>query len=112
MKKHGMAQVPPEKHDEFMGRYARTLLQVEMRKRQMTYRDLTERLTKKGAQDNERNVRNKVARGTFSAAFFLDCLLAIGCRVLELGYSHPNHPEMFGLYFEPSEDDVTGDEAK
>jgi hypothetical protein len=55
-----------------------------MVRRGLTYADLVERLKAFGVDDNERNIRNKVARGTFSAAFLLDCLLALGVETLDL----------------------------
>lgn len=64
--------------------WARALIQIEMNKRGLTYAQLTEKLNALGIIDNERNVRNKVARGTFSAAFFLTALQAMGCTTLDL----------------------------
>jgi Domain of unknown function (DUF6471) len=37
-----------------------------------------------GVQDTAMNIRNKVARGGFSAVFFVQCLRAIGVRELHL----------------------------
>jgi hypothetical protein len=36
------------------------------------------------AKDTERNITNKIARGGFTAAFFLQCMEAIGVRNLQL----------------------------
>ena len=41
---------------------------------------LAERLTAIGVEADVRNLRNKVARGGFSAVFFVQCLKAIGCE--------------------------------
>jgi hypothetical protein len=46
----------------------------------MTYADLVENLSAVGVTESEANIRNKISRGTFTAAFFLQCLLAIGCN--------------------------------
>lgn len=56
----------------------------ELDKRGMTYGDLTRRLIALGIDENERNLRNKIARGTFSAVFFCQCLEAIGVTSLRL----------------------------
>ncbi len=56
----------------------------ELDKRGMTYGDLTRRLNDLGIEENERNLRNKIARGTFSAVFFCQCLEAIGVTNLRL----------------------------
>ena len=37
-----------------------------------------------GVKEEEHNLRNKVARGKFTAAFFLQCLTAIGVQTLRL----------------------------
>jgi Domain of unknown function (DUF6471) len=60
----------------------RRLLRSEMARRGVTYEDLAERLTAVGVRDKAVNLRNKVARGRFSAVFLLQCLTAIGARTL------------------------------
>lgn len=61
-----------------------TLLKVEILKRNLTYRQVSEKLAAMGVQESEPNIRNKLARGTFSAVFLVQCLEAIGCRSLQL----------------------------
>jgi hypothetical protein len=64
---------------------ARITIQVQMKKRDIGYRKLTEQFNEHFRQNiNERAMRNKIARGTFSAAFFLMCLNVLDCRNLEL----------------------------
>lgn len=60
------------------------ILKAELKRRDMTYADLVEKLEEIGVQDTEVNIRNKVARGMFTAVFFLQCLEAIGVRELRL----------------------------
>jgi hypothetical protein len=60
------------------------LLRAEMTRRGITYDDLVERLGAIGVQDTAVNLRNKVARGRFSAVFLVQCLTAMGARVLRL----------------------------
>ncbi|MGR3292255.1 MAG: DUF6471 domain-containing protein [Paracoccaceae bacterium] len=50
----------------------------------MTYARLVERLAGIGINEKEVNVRNKLSRGKFSAAFFLQCLSGIGTEHLRL----------------------------
>ena len=59
---------------------AKRLLRAEMAKRGVTYAQLVERLREIGVQEDERNLRNKVSRGKFSAAFLLQVLEALGVR--------------------------------
>ena len=63
---------------------AKNLLKAELKRRGMSYRDLAARLAAIGVGETERNLNNKISRGGFSAAFFLQCLSAIGCRTLGL----------------------------
>ncbi len=64
---------------------AKAVLRAEMARRQITSADLVKLLADVGIDDNERNVGNKIARGTFSAAFFLQCLAAMKVSNLHLG---------------------------
>ena len=57
---------------------------VEILKRNLTHKQVSEKLAAMGAQESEPNIRNKLARGTFSAVFLVQCLEAIGCRSLLL----------------------------
>ncbi|HEY5305587.1 MAG TPA: DUF6471 domain-containing protein [Pseudolabrys sp.] len=61
------------------------LLKAELARHGLTYGDLAERLAAIGIKDNERNISNKIGRGTFSAVFFFQCMGAIGCRTIHLG---------------------------
>lgn len=61
------------------------LLKAELKRRELSYADLAERLKTVGIEDNERNISNKIGRGTFTAIFFVQCLEAIGCKTVHLG---------------------------
>ncbi|MFM8745573.1 MAG: DUF6471 domain-containing protein [Aestuariivirga sp.] len=65
-------------------RRVQTLLKVELTKRNLTYKQLSEKLTEIGVSESEPNIRNKLARGTFSAAFFVQCLAAMGAKEVKL----------------------------
>jgi 3-mercaptopyruvate sulfurtransferase SseA len=56
-----------------------------MARRQMTHEQLADKLAGLGVRDTAVNIRNKVARGGFSAVFLVQCLRAMGCPRLELG---------------------------
>lgn len=57
---------------------AKGILRGEMARRGVTYAQLVEKLAAIGIDENERNLRNKVSRGKFTAGFLLQCLTAIG----------------------------------
>lgn len=63
---------------------ARGLIRGEMAKRGLTYVQLVGKLQDIGVPEDERNLRNKVSRGKFTAAFLLQCLAALDCRSLRL----------------------------
>lgn len=63
---------------------AKRLLRAEMARRGVTYEELAERLSGIGVTDTAVNLRNKVARGRFSAIFLIQCLTAMGAKSLRL----------------------------
>jgi hypothetical protein len=64
--------------------YAKGMLKAEIARRQLSYKQLVEKLREMGIEETEANLRNKVSRGGFSAGFFLQCLKAIGVNTLHL----------------------------
>ncbi|CAN5499075.1 hypothetical protein BH10PSE7_BH10PSE7_44710 [soil metagenome] len=66
---------------------AKGLLKAELKRRNVTYKGLVERLADIGVTDAEPNIRNKMARGKFTAVFLLQCLQAIGAKELRLDYT-------------------------
>jgi hypothetical protein len=63
---------------------AKSILRAEMARRSVTYATLVEKLAAIGVSENERNLRNKVSRGKFTAGFLLQCLKAMGCQSVRL----------------------------
>ncbi len=60
------------------------LLKAELKRRNLGYRELAEKLTAMGVPESEANIKNKISRGGFTAVFFVQCLVAIGCNTLHL----------------------------
>jgi hypothetical protein len=60
------------------------ILRAELKRRSLSYADLAYRLSAIGVDDNVRNISNKIARGSFTAVFFIQCMEAIGCRTIHL----------------------------
>lgn len=63
---------------------AANLLKAELKKRGITYAQLVEALDRIGVAESEANLRNKLSRGKFTAAFMLQCLEAVEAQKLEL----------------------------
>jgi hypothetical protein len=56
---------------------AKRHLKVELKRAEVTYAELAERLKKHGFQETEASITSKINRGAFAAAFFLACLAAL-----------------------------------
>lgn len=69
--------------DEWHGK-VKGILKGELKRRNMGYRDLVARLAEIGVNETERNIANKISRGGFTAVFFVQCLVAIGCQRIDL----------------------------
>jgi hypothetical protein len=65
--------------------HVKGLLKAELKRKDISYMELAEKLQAVGVKENEANIRTKISRGGFSAVFFVQCLEAIGCQVLRLG---------------------------
>ncbi|KFL46193.1 hypothetical protein IL54_1609 [Sphingobium sp. ba1] len=64
--------------------YAKGVLRAEMTKRQISYADLKALLADDGVKETEANLRNKVSRGSFTAAFLFQCLAVMKVTTLHL----------------------------
>ena len=60
------------------------LLKVELKRRNVSYGQLVEKLAAIGVVDSEPNIRNKISRGKFTAVFLVQCLEAIGASTVRL----------------------------
>ena len=69
--------------DEWAER-AKRMIRTEMVRRGVSYEGLSERLASLGTHDSPVNLRNKMSRGKFTAAFMLLSLEALGCHELTL----------------------------
>ncbi len=72
-------------NDEWTKR-ARGVVKGELARRDISYTVLAERLRGMGIDDTPQNLSNKINRGTFSAAFFLQVMHAIGVRRVDLDF--------------------------
>lgn len=63
---------------------AKRLLKSELIKRGVSNSELALRLNGLGIQETKSSIDSKISRGTFSTAFFIQCLSAIGCEKVEI----------------------------
>lgn len=60
------------------------ILKSQLKLHGVTYAQLVEKLGEIGVTEKEVNVRNKLSRGKFSAAFLVQCLESIGVTDLKI----------------------------
>ncbi|MDD5300898.1 MAG: DUF6471 domain-containing protein [Gallionella sp.] len=61
------------------------LLKAELKRRNVTYQELVEKLAALGVTETPENIANKISRGKFTAVFLMQCLDAIGCQTIRMG---------------------------
>jgi hypothetical protein len=64
---------------------AKNILKAALKRRGLTYKGLAALFVAAGTHETEPNIRNKLARGTFTAAFFLQVLALTGTVSLPVG---------------------------
>jgi hypothetical protein len=73
------------KKDKDWASEVKGILKAELKRRNVSYRELADRLSSIGVKgETERNIANKIARGSFTAVFLLQCFVAIGCTTINL----------------------------
>ena len=59
---------------------AKGIIRAELRRRNLSYADLADRLAVIGARETPQNIQNKITRGGFKAVFLLQVMAAIGIK--------------------------------
>lgn len=60
------------------------LLKSELVKRGVSHSELADLLHNLGIQESKSSIDSKISRGSFSATFLIQCLIAIGCNKIEI----------------------------
>lgn len=60
------------------------ILKAELKRRNVSYKQLAEKLEEIGVHESERNINNKISRGGFTAVFFVQCLKVIGADAVRI----------------------------
>ena len=63
---------------------AKQIIRAELKRRNLSYADLAERMAAIGLKVNDRTLANKIGSGGFSAVFFLQVMEALGVKNLPL----------------------------
>ena len=70
--------------DDTWNAKARGLLKAELKRREIGYVQLAERLSALGLNETQASIANKISRGSFTAAFLLQCMDVIGCQKIDI----------------------------
>lgn len=73
----------PEKEREYAEK-VRRFLKAELKRADVSYKELADRLTNHGLAETETGIASKLARGTFSATFLLACLAVLELEGMSL----------------------------
>lgn len=60
------------------------LLKAELKRKNVTYDDLAQRLATIGVKETPENIANKISRGKFTAVFMFQCLDVAGCNTIHM----------------------------
>ena len=63
---------------------ARRFVRAEIKRAEISYAELAQRLKEHGLEETEASIANKLSRGTFGAIFFLATMKAIGRQTVNL----------------------------
>ena len=62
----------------------KNVLKAVLKRRGIGYKELADKLNAIGVPENEPNIRNKLARGRFTAVFLMQVMAAIGAETIRL----------------------------
>ena len=77
------AQLPMTDSD-YWQQEARRILRAQLARKNMNFKALSAALEATGVQEGAKVLSNKINRGTFSFAFFLQCMRVLGIMEVEL----------------------------
>jgi hypothetical protein len=63
---------------------ARRFLKAELKRADVSYKELVQKLHEHGVDETEASVTSKLARGTFAVSFFLAVLAVLGLEGVQL----------------------------
>ncbi|WP_342107769.1 DUF6471 domain-containing protein [Methylobacterium sp. SI9] len=70
--------------DEAWDAKVKAILKAELKRKSVTYAQLVDKLAAVGVKETEPNIRNKLARGKFTAVFMIQVLTAVGATNLRI----------------------------
>jgi hypothetical protein len=72
------------KSDDDWAKQVKGIMKGELKRRGVTYQQLSDALKAAGVDESPENIANKISRGKFTAVFMVQCLEVIGCKTVAL----------------------------
>jgi hypothetical protein len=72
------------KSDGDWAKQVKGIMKGELKRRGVTYQQLSDSLKTVGIDESSENIANKISRGKFTAVFMVQCLEVIGCKSVAL----------------------------
>lgn len=82
------------RRQSFWQEEARSIVQAEMARNTVGYKELSTLLTRIGEESSPEALTNRINRGTFTFAFFLQVMVTLGCKDLDLTKVSQRYEEM------------------
>lgn len=79
-----MGCIMAEGTDEAWDARVKAILKAELKRRGVTYAQLVQKLAAIGVKETEPNIRNKLARGKFTAVFMIQVLSSVGAKEIKI----------------------------
>lgn len=76
--------MPSTDREREWGEKAARFIKAELKRADVSYKELAERLTAHGLQETETSIAGKLSRASFSVAWFLAVLTVLGITALAL----------------------------
>ena len=70
--------------EENWNEQAKGILKAQLARKNIKYHDLARRLNAIGIEENQNTIATKLSRGTFSFAFFLQCMYVLRIDKIDL----------------------------
>jgi len=70
--------------EEDWNEQAKGILKAHLARKNIKYHDLARALNAIGVEENQNSIATKLSRGTFSFAFFLQCMYALRINKIDL----------------------------
>ena len=72
--------------DNTWNKEATSILKAQLSRKGIKYHDLAKKLNERGINETQNTIAKKLSRGSFSFAFFLQCMYVLGINTIDLNF--------------------------